>query len=225
MAREPPCGSRAPSANRTKFPLTGGAISLTGQDDYYKTRISISYSNDPKSNTDFSPLVDSADIHDLDPGHTCVKIPDAPPRVVAGANATLQITYKADWDAPHLQTFYACADITYVAAADFNLRIPCFNHTVPGEDNEAAAKSVGATSKQSAADNPEPSASAIVGHGQQMGGAAMAGAIVGSLGGASALVAMAILHRRKKQKERSLRLARMEENARREAYPGDKPAP
>lgn len=35
---------------------------------------------DPQANTDFTTLVKSVDISDLNPGHTCARVPDAPPR-------------------------------------------------------------------------------------------------------------------------------------------------
>ncbi|KAM4062791.1 cytokine inducing-glycoprotein [Hirsutella rhossiliensis] len=224
MDNQAPCGSRAAAGNRTKFPLTGGAVALVAQDDYYNSKISISYSNDPKTNTDFSTLVETTDISDLNPGHTCVQIPDAPSRVVAGSNATLQIIYKADWDAPHNQTFYACADVTYVVATDFNSKIPCFNATEPGDDDKAAANGANKPSSggASGSDSSPSSGSSSSSGGSKMGAGAMAGVIVGSLVGASMLAASLILYRRRQQKKRSLRLARMEENARRGQYPLDK---
>lgn len=69
MDNKSPCGSRASVSNRTEFPLSmfakyqavrfkcplltsdpaGGAVALVAQDDYYNTRISISYSNGKQS--------------------------------------------------------------------------------------------------------------------------------------------------------------------------------
>ncbi|POR37864.1 Cytokine inducing-glycoprotein [Tolypocladium paradoxum] len=235
MDNQAPCGSRASPGNRTNFPLTGGAVALVAQDDYYKSKISISYSNDPTTNTDFSTLLETVDISDLNPGHTCAKVPDAPPRVAAGSNATLQIIYKADWDAPHNQTFYACADITYVTAADFKIRIPCFNATELGDDDKKTAAN-GSGSKQppsgdssgsgsGASDSGSSSNSGSGSGSSKLGAGAMAGAIIGSLAGASMLAAGFLLYRRRQQKKRSLRLACMEENARREQYPMDKVSP
>ncbi|EFQ26797.1 uncharacterized protein GLRG_02617 [Colletotrichum graminicola M1.001] len=141
MDNQEPCGSRSGVGNRTEFPLVGGKVALVAQDDYYNTKISISYKNDPTSNSDFTTIIQEQSVADLDPGHTCVGVPDPPASVAAGSNATLQIVYRADWDAPHNQTFYACADITYVEAAAFRARVPCFNATEPGEDDRVAATS------------------------------------------------------------------------------------
>jgi len=70
-------------------------------------------------------------MRELDKGHTCVPIADPPSSVKAGANATLQIKYISEFDKPENETFYACADITYVALSDFKDTIPCFNVTQP----------------------------------------------------------------------------------------------
>ncbi|KAK5993745.1 hypothetical protein PT974_07182 [Cladobotryum mycophilum] len=126
-----PCGSIAGAGNRTQFPMTNGKIALVAQDESYDIELSVSYLQDPKSNTDFNPLIDSKAFRELDLGHTCVPIADAPSSVKAGANATLQIRFIADFDKPENQTFYACADITYVPVSEFDTSIPCFNATQP----------------------------------------------------------------------------------------------
>ncbi|KAK2008342.1 hypothetical protein LZ32DRAFT_685501 [Colletotrichum eremochloae] len=201
MDNQEPCGSRSGVGNRTEFPLVGGKVALVAQDDYYNTKISISYKNDPTSNSDFTTVIQERSVADLDPGHTCVEIPDPPASVAAGSNATLQIVYRADWDAPHNQTFYACADITYVEAAAFRTRIPCFNATEPGEDDVAATE------------HPSASSSALG------GGGAIAGVVIGAVAGFGLLVGAALfLYRRSQQKKRSSRLARMEESARRSKH-------
>ncbi|KJZ72702.1 hypothetical protein HIM_07894 [Hirsutella minnesotensis 3608] len=224
MDNQAPCGSSAAPLNRTKFPLTGGDVSLVAQDDYYDTKISISYSKNPTSNDDFKTLLSGAAIKDLNPGHSCFKIPDAPADVKPGTNATLQIMYTADWDSPskQQQTFYACADITYVAAADVTAPGPCFNQTEPGEDDKAAA---------SAGAGPEPTGSSSLdgssgdvgangSSGSKLSGGAIAGIVIGSVAGVG-LIAAGLLfgYRRKQQKKRRERLARMEENARRDGFP------
>ncbi|KAL2678977.1 hypothetical protein Neosp_009731 [[Neocosmospora] mangrovei] len=219
-----PCGSRASAGNRTEFPMTGGAVSLVAQDDYYDAKISISYSSDPSSNDDFETLIQAKSIADLNPGHTCVQLPDAPSSVSAGDNATLQIIYRADWDAPHNQTFYACADITYVSEANFNFEIPCFNATEPGDDDKAAGATASgsptathlstketSTSEASNDDNEEKSSGGSKG----LSGGAIAGIVVGSVVGALAILGAGLfLWRRKQQQERNERIARMEDNAR-----------
>jgi hypothetical protein len=152
-------------------------------------------------------LIQAQSISDLNPGHTCVKVADAPSSVRAGDNATFQIIYRADWDAPHNQTFYACADITYVAAANFNTHIPCFNDTVPGEDDRAKATST-PTSLASNSDGRSG-----------LSGGAIAGIVIGVVAGVAIVVVGALfLYRRNQRKQRNERLARMEDNARREQW-------
>ncbi|KAH7494837.1 hypothetical protein IWW34DRAFT_861799 [Fusarium oxysporum f. sp. albedinis] len=215
-----PCGSRASSGNRTNFPLTGGAVSLVAQDDYYNTKISISYSEDPTSNDDFETLIQEKSITDLNPGHTCVQVPDAPSKVSAGDNATLQIIYRADWDAPHNQTFYACADITFVKESELNFEIPCFNATEPGDDDKAAGATVGpsptATHPSTTSESSDASeAESKSGKSNKLSGGAIAGIVIGSIAGV-VLIAGAILFflRRSQQAKRNSRIARMEDNAR-----------
>lgn len=161
-------------------------------------------------------------MNDLDPGHTCFSVPDAPEHIKAGTNATLQVVYQADWDASVNQTFYACADIVFVDRSDFRFKIPCFNATEPGEDNRKAAeanKAVEAESASASAESPSNVAA-------KMGSGAKAGTIVGSLGGASAVAVGGIfLYRRRQQKKRALRHAHMEEKARHGQYPLDKGSP
>ncbi|WQF83301.1 Putative copper acquisition factor BIM1-like domain-containing protein [Colletotrichum destructivum] len=212
MDNQEPCGSRAGVGNRTQFPLVGGKIALVAQDDYYNTKISISYKNDPTTNSDFTTLIEEQSVADLNPGHTCVDIPNPPSSVAAGGNATLQIIYRADWDAPHNQTFYACSDITYVDAATFNTRIPCFNATEPGEDDIAATASPSASASNSASNSGSSSGG---GGGGGLSGGAIAGIVIGAVAGVGLLVGAALFfYRKSQQKKRNSRLARMEENAR-----------
>jgi hypothetical protein len=176
-------------------------------------------SSDPQTNTDFTTLMETNGMNDLNPGHTCVKLPDAPAPVSAGTNATIQIIYKANWDAPHNQTFYACADITYVPAADFKRRIPCFNATEPGEDDKrppsgnSGNKESGGSGNGSGAGNNGSN---------RLKPGALAGVIAGSIIGTCVLSgACLFLFRRREQKKRMLRLAQMEENAKRSEYHDD----
>ncbi|KAK2780409.1 gpi-anchored protein [Colletotrichum kahawae] len=229
MDNQAPCGSKSGVENRTEFPPVNGQVALVAQDDYYNTKISISYKNgvysrsattttyllapsDPTSNSDFETLIENQSVADLNPGHTCVNIANPPSSVTAGSNATLQIIYKADWDAPHNQTFYACADITYVELANFNTRIPCFNATEPGEDDLKATSSPSASSTNSASN----SGSGLSSGGKKgLSGGAIAGIVIGAVAGVGLLVGAALFfYRRSQQKKRNSRLARMEENAR-----------
>ncbi|KAF4949140.1 hypothetical protein FSARC_13578 [Fusarium sarcochroum] len=222
MDNKAPCGSRSSTGNRTEFPLTGGAVALVAQDDYYNTKISISYSDNPSSNDDFETLIEEKSIADLNPGHSCVEVPDAPSKASAGDNATLQIIYKADWDAPHNQTFYACADITLIEESKFKFNIPCFNATEPGDDDKEAGATADpsptathrATSSEGseASDDDEDEKSS---GSKKLSGGAIAGIVIGSVAGVVLIVGAALfLWRRKQQEKRNSRIARMEDNAR-----------
>ncbi|KAJ0330624.1 hypothetical protein COL922a_012280 [Colletotrichum nupharicola] len=212
MDNQAPCGSKSGVENRTEFPLVNGQVALVAQDDYYNTQISISYKNDPTSNSEFETLIENQSVADLNPGHTCVNIANPPSSVTAGSNATLQIIYKADWDAPHNQTFYACADITYVELANFNTRIPCFNATEPGEDDLKATASPSASSINSASNSGSGSSSF---GSKKLSGGAIAGIVIGAVAGVGLLLGAALFfYRRSQQKKRNSRLARMEDNAR-----------
>ncbi|KAF4446860.1 hypothetical protein F53441_9564 [Fusarium austroafricanum] len=217
MDNKAPCGSRASAGNRTEFPMTGGAVSLVGQDDYYNSKISISYSSDPTSNDDFETLIQEKSISDLNPGHTCVKVPDAPSKVSAGDNATLQIIYRADWDAPHNQTFYACADITFVPKAEFKFEIPCFNATEPGDDDKKAGATVGPspTATHATLSTESSEADSKSSGSKKLSGGAIAGIVVGTIAGVVMIAGAALfLWRRREQAKRNSRIARMEDNAR-----------
>ncbi|KXH35124.1 hypothetical protein CSIM01_04649 [Colletotrichum simmondsii] len=216
MDNQAPCGSKSGAANRTNFPLVGGKVALVAQDDYYNSKISISYKNEPTSNSDFTTIIEEQSVSDLNPGHTCVDVPNPPSSIAAGSNATLQIIYRADWDAPHNQTFYACADITYIEAANFNTRIPCFNATEPGEDDIAATASPSASSTNAASNSGSSSGSS---GSKKLSGGAIAGIVIGAVAGVGLLIGAALFfYRKSQQKKRNSRLARMEENAKRSEH-------
>lgn len=185
---------------------------------------------DPTSNDDFTTLIEEHSISDLDPGHTCVDLSDLPGSPSAGDNATLQIIYRADWDAPHNQTFYACADIVFVEASEFTFNIPCFNATEPGEDDiEAGATasanptathkstsgSSGSSGSSDDSDNSDDSSNS--GGSKKLSGGAIAGIVVGSVVGVIMIaVGALLLWRRKKQQRRSQHITRLENERRNE---------
>ncbi|GJN75604.1 GPI anchored protein [Purpureocillium lilacinum] len=172
-----PCGSIAGAGNRTLFPMH------------------------PKSNGDFTTLIDAKAMRELDKGHTCVPIADPPSSVKAGANATLQIKYISEFDKPENETFYACADITYVALSDFKDTIPCFNVTQPPDGDKG--------SKSSPTASPTPSSGSPSGSGggsSGLSGGAIAGIVVGVVAGVGLLGAAALfMYRRSQQQKRMMR--------------------
>lgn len=152
---------------------------------------------EPKANSDFNKLIDMETFRDIKLGHTCVGLPDAPASVKAGANATLQIKYIADFDKPENQTFYACSDITFVPITEFKLSIPCFNATEPSPDD----KSKTGGSKSTPTPTPAPSKKS-----SGLSGGAIAGIVIGSIAGVALIAAAALLiFRRKQQRLRVLR--------------------
>jgi hypothetical protein len=145
---------------------------------------------DPRSLSNFDLLIGPERFSELDIGHTCVDIPNPPSSIQSGANATLQMMYIADFDSPQNQTFYACADITYVRREAFTTRIPCFNAT---EDDGGAVHTPTPT--------PTPSPS-----GSGLSGGAIAGIVVGVVIGVAIFAAAAFwMYRERKQKNRLLR--------------------
>ena len=163
-------------------------------------------SSDPKSLSDFTrtgPI-----ITEIDPGHTCYTIADPPAGTLPGTNATLQIEYIADFDRPENQTFYACADITYVPASEVNLADkPCFNSTSP--DDVPAPTTTGEPTHLPGhgADGP-PLSTAKPGsaNGNKLSKGAIAGIVVGSVIGFALVVGLGLLfYREKKRKNRLIR--------------------
>ncbi|AEO62968.1 uncharacterized protein THITE_2107797 [Thermothielavioides terrestris NRRL 8126] len=234
----PPCGSVAGVTNRTAFPLSGGRIAFVAQDNSFNPEISISFSNDPKTQSDFTPL-ETSPVPELYPGHTCLSVPDIttitspsanqPPSV--GTNATIQIKYTADFDRPENQTFYACADITFVAASAFNpASVPCFNATEQVEVPAPTATGVIPTDLPGHGEGdggtpPLVAPSAAVSTGSGGGAAAplskgaIAGAVVGSVLGFALVVGLALLLYR--ERERRKRVVRQRDSARAVKWVGE----
>ncbi|KID79378.1 uncharacterized protein G6M90_00g020290 [Metarhizium brunneum] len=189
-----PCGSVARVGNRTNFPLTNGQVALVDQKEAHSVQLSISYDDDPKEDNDFTTLIKPEAMAELDKGHTCVNVQNPPPFIKAGANATFQIKYVASFDKPDKETFYACADITYVEFANFKEKVPCFNATVP-EDSKK--------------DTPTPTSDASKNSGSAssgLSGGGTAGVVIGVVGGVALIaVAALLIYRRRQQRLRMLR--------------------
>ncbi|KAJ5093323.1 hypothetical protein N7456_009184 [Penicillium angulare] len=183
-----PCGSNAGVENRTEFPLTNGEVSLVLQDESYNVNLAISYHNDPTSNIDFVTDVAGSNFPDLYPGHECYSVPNPPSNMTSGSNATLQLSYQSTFDTDTNQTYYACADITYVPLASFTTDVLCFNVSVTDTASTTTATS-SSSSKSSG-----------------LSGGQIAGIVVGSVVGAALIVGGLFLlwsrHQRKVQRDK-----------------------
>ncbi|KAI1164812.1 hypothetical protein F5B18DRAFT_670459 [Nemania serpens] len=141
-----PCGSSSGASNRTEFPLSQGSVALTIADEAWNVAFSIAYGNDPTVQSQFAQQV--VDVPEVESGHQCYKVADIPNTVVAGSNATIQLEYWSNMDnelGGRNQSFFACADITFIEAAKLTTQVPCFNVT------------------SSDFNSPEPSSSATAG--------------------------------------------------------------
>lgn len=138
--RTAPCGSADGPDWRTDFPLSGGSLSLEQKEKAYDVEVSISFSENPVANDDFTTVIPATRIPSLDMSHYCFDMPSLPSSAAASLNATIQLRYTAEYIDPNHthkfkrhtaenQTFYACSDITLVEAAVFTYTIPCFNIT------------------------------------------------------------------------------------------------
>ncbi|EXJ56834.1 hypothetical protein A1O7_07178 [Cladophialophora yegresii CBS 114405] len=214
-----PCGSAAAVVNRTEFPLLNGQIALVAQDESWSIQVAISHRNDPSSNDEFETVIPAMRIPELNEGHMCYPIPNPSADIEAFSNATLQIRYTSDFEDDKNETYYACADITYVPTSQFTYQVPCFNATVedfeisdadPEPSSSDTAPGSSATSEIIEA-NEESSAGLSKG--------AIAGIVVGVVVGVAVFFgALIYLWRRRQQKRRlrkqeaSLRNVKWEDN-------------
>ncbi|KAH8678305.1 hypothetical protein BX600DRAFT_148335 [Xylariales sp. PMI_506] len=180
-----PCGSRATVTNRTIYPLSQGEVALSIADDAWKVAFYIAFDNDPETQSDFTEQVVS-NVTEIYPGHQCYKIASIPDTVQAGDNATIQLEYWAHYGTENNgnnETFYACADITFVEDADFDISVPCFNVTasdfVGGIVTTTASVTATATSKSSSSSSSSSSG---------LSTGAKAGIAVGTIVGSFAIV-------------------------------------
>ncbi|KAF2441073.1 hypothetical protein P171DRAFT_419191 [Karstenula rhodostoma CBS 690.94] len=190
-----PCGSRDGPSNRTEFPLTQGAVALTIADEAWNVAIRLATGNDPRTQEDFIDDQVVSNVSEVDPGHQCYKLQHLD-GITAGTNATIQMEYWGEFEgenAGNNQSFFACADITFVPAADFNATAPCFN--VTSSDFDAPSSSSSPTSSPSSSpdstSNPSSSGSQSSGGGLSTG--AKAGIAVGSIIGGLALIGLVAL--------------------------------
>ncbi|KAI1177781.1 hypothetical protein F4777DRAFT_164269 [Nemania sp. FL0916] len=160
-----PCGSSNGVGNRTSFPLSQGSVALTIADEAWNVAFSIAYANDPTNQDQFVQRV--AGVPAVESGHQCYKIADIPQTIQAHSNATIQLEYWSNMDnelGGRNQSFFACADITFVEPADFSTQVPCFNVTA-SDFNQTAPKpdDTGADDTSSLAPSGGLSTAAIAG--------------------------------------------------------------
>ncbi|KAI1383313.1 uncharacterized protein F4822DRAFT_73213 [Hypoxylon trugodes] len=202
-----PCGSPSGVVNRTQFPLTQGTVELSIADDAWHVNFSIAYDNTPSIQSQFSQQV-VKDVAEIEPGHQCYKIASIPDNVVAGTNATIQLTYWSHYENENNgnnETFYSCADITFVKQEDLTAQPPCFNVTASDFDSGSSSSSApstpsatGASPSSTAVTNDQASSSP----GDGLSGGAKAGIAVGVIVASLAIVgviAFVVLRRRKSQ--------------------------
>lgn len=220
-----PCGSSSGVTTRTEFPLSGGVVAITAQDDSHTVHFKISFNNDPKTQSDFTFNSNSIPLKEIDPGHTCLRISDPPTGISPGTNATIQMQYTADFDRPENQTFYACTDITYVRADAFSAaQIPCFNAT--SDVNVPAPSGTGIPDDLPGHGDNEPALTTAKpvnsgGGGVVLSKGAIAGIAIGAVVGVSLIAGLALLFYRERQKKE--RLVRQRDSGRGVQWSEDPP--
>ncbi|KAI1096109.1 hypothetical protein F5B19DRAFT_220874 [Rostrohypoxylon terebratum] len=199
-----PCGSSSGVSNRTIFPLTQGTVSLSIASDAWNVNFSIAYDNAPTIQSQFTQQVVS-EVTEIEPGHQCYKVAEIPSSVTAGTNATIQLEYWSNVDnelGGANQTFYACADITFVETKDFDITAPCFNVTADdfnsGSSSSTSSSVPSATAASTSSDSTTNQSSSSSGDGLSGGAKAgiAVGVIVASLGIVGA-IAFVMLRKRK----------------------------
>ncbi|KAJ6177812.1 hypothetical protein N7519_008273 [Penicillium mononematosum] len=192
-----PCGSSTGPVNRTSFPLINGKLALVIQDESWNVQVAISHKSNPTTNDDFEAFIDSSTLSDIDPGHECYSVPNPSIDVEEGMNATFQIKYTSDFDTDKNETYYACADVTYIAASKFTYQVPCFNVT-SDEFTEVTTTTAAGSTATAKSDTAKDSALVFQ-------GGAIAGIVVGSVAGLGLGIALLFFYRRLLQKYRFLR--------------------
>lgn len=159
-------------------------------------------------------MIASTRIPSLAEGHQCYPLPNPPSEVEAGSNATVQIKYISDFDTDKNQTFYACADITYVPTSAFTAQVPCFNATVDdytisdndSDDDDDDDDTANATTSAGAAGASETAAVVTSSKSSSgLSGGAIAGIVVGVVAGVAIFLAAGILLWRRSQLKKRAR--------------------
>lgn len=225
--RTAPCGSADGPGFRTDFPLSGGALSLEQKDEAYDVQVSISFSQDPATNDDFTTLLAPSRIPSLDMSHACFNMPTFPSDASSGRNATLQLRYTAEYIDPNHshrlrrhtaenQTFYACADVTLVDPAVFTFEIPCFNVTADahggssteGDDGHShshdEADDAGTAAGESSEDGTQAQGSSKSSSSSGLSKEAIAGVVIGCVVGVGMLVSLGFYLYRRDRREKQI---------------------
>ncbi|KZL85370.1 gpi-anchored protein [Colletotrichum incanum] len=198
----------------TRRQIVNGKLALVAQDITRSVHLSVSYENgkqdlttsaDPKSVSDFETFLAPSEVGSLDLGHTCVTVPSAPEGTAAGANATYRMLYVSNFedDESKRETFYACADVTFVDV--FTNLIPCFNATVSDPEVDVD-ETVNVTTTDSGGNTPHTADNFTAADSKNgssgLSGGAIAGTVVGSIAGVSLLgLAAFLMWRRKNAKK------------------------
>ncbi|KAL5402935.1 hypothetical protein PMIN06_010179 [Paraphaeosphaeria minitans] len=192
-----PCGSPDGPSNRTEFPLTQGSVALTIADEAWNVAIRLATGNDPRTQDEFVDDQVVSNVSEVDPGHQCYKLQNLE-GITAGTNATIQMEYWGEFEGENdgkNQSFFACADITFVSASNFKTAVPCFN--VTSDDFEAPSPSNTSSPSSSSSTSPSSTSSPSSSGSQSSGGSlpagAKAGIAVGSIIGGLALIGLVAL--------------------------------
>ncbi|KAH7330520.1 hypothetical protein BKA65DRAFT_480657 [Rhexocercosporidium sp. MPI-PUGE-AT-0058] len=195
-----PCGSTAAIINRTAFPIGSmGTIETTIAADASKMAIRIAYGNNPTSQTEFQDT--QGNVTEMEPGHQCYPIKTDAEKVTPGSNATIQIEYMGN-DSGTDETFFACADITFVESATFDAtEVMCFN---VGESEFIPAGTSGTTSSTTPGStgtvaSSEPTVAVEEESNSGLSTGAKAGIAVGAIVGAALMVGIAFFALRRKR--------------------------
>ncbi|KAJ4347475.1 hypothetical protein N0V95_005396 [Ascochyta clinopodiicola] len=170
-----------------------GAVALSIADEAWHIAFRLAVSDNPTTQAAFVDQVVN-NITDVDPGHQCYSI-DRLEGIPAGTNATIQLEYWSEYEGENNgnnQSFFACADITFVETIDFSIKVPCFN--VTSEDFNAPTPSASASGTSpsntglSASQSASPDQSSGGGGGGGLSTGAKAGIAVGAVIGGLALL-------------------------------------
>lgn len=146
---------------------------------------------DPATDAQILSLVDYTNSADIDAGNLCYSVPDATD-VLAGQNATLQLTYVSTTDSGINATYYTCADIQFVELSSWatDSSLSCCNTT---EGVSATSSASGVTPTAATTTSPDSSSSKSTGSSETLSGGAISGIVVGVCAVVSSAVALLIL--------------------------------